>query len=109
MTHQLPAGYEDIQPYADTWALATFSQRQSQRLASSMEDITAFYQAMMPRFDEVLTHLNRFDLNELPEAEQTLMHMSLSLAQIGPCVALWRAPDQENAFDAERMEAILDD
>lgn len=109
MTNQLPAGFESLEPYVDKWALATYSLRQTERLTSNMGDITEFYKAIMPRFDEVLTHLNGFELDEMPSAEQTLMNLSMSLAQIGPCVALWRAPDQENAFAAERMVALLDD
>ncbi len=109
MPDQLPARFKDLEPYVSAWALPRFSLRQTKRLQSSMREIRDFYEAMMPRLNEVVEHLNNFELDEMPAPEQRLLELCLSLANIGNCVALWHAPDQVNAFAASRMEALLDD
>jgi hypothetical protein len=108
MQRPLPVGFEDLSEFVPTWAHASYSQRQNARLASDMKQIRAFYKAMMARLDAIVGHLNEFPIDALPPGEQTLLDLCLSLAQVGNCVTLWHAPDQQDAFDAQRMEALLD-
>jgi hypothetical protein len=108
MNSELPDTFKDLEIFVPEWALGKFSLRQEKRLRSTMFEIDAFYCALMPRLVEVVEHLNRFPLDQLPEPEQRLLELCLSLANIGNCVALWNAPDQTNAFAAARMEALLD-
>jgi hypothetical protein len=109
MTMELPQGFEDLSDYAPRWAMGKYSQRQNARLGSDIAEIRDFYDAMMPRFESIVDHLNEYSLDDMPAPQQTLLNMCLSLAQIGNCVALWHAPDQQDAFSAERMEPLLDD
>jgi len=109
MPENLPIGFSDLEPHVAAWALSRFSHRQTKRLQSSMTEIREFYEAMMPRLSAAVEHLNKFSLDQMPPAEQRLLELCLSLANVGNCVALWQAPDQSNAFAASRMEALLDD
>ena len=42
----VPAEFADLEPYLEQWALPTETARNSARLSSEMEDITAFYTVM---------------------------------------------------------------
>ena len=53
MTAMLPAGFEDLEPYAARWSLATEGERYAARLSSSMDDMEAFYTAAMARTDGI--------------------------------------------------------
>ena len=41
----LPAAFSDLEPFASTWCLATESERFAKRMASTMEEMHAFYDA----------------------------------------------------------------
>ena len=66
----LPAEFADLEPFVG-WALATEHARTGKRLASSMEDIRAFYDRMSARLEAVMAYLNALPLDALPpEAER---------------------------------------
>ena len=44
----LPADFADLEPFAD-WALATEAERYAKRLASTMDELQAFYDSAFPR------------------------------------------------------------
>jgi len=48
MNTQLPSGFSDLERFAD-WMLPTSVERNSKRLASSMDEINALYNALLPR------------------------------------------------------------
>jgi hypothetical protein len=87
----LPAEFADLEPYAD-WALATEAERYAKRLASSMTEMQAFYDAAFPRLEEVLTYLDKFELYDLPEAERSLLHMMQSLVTVSFPIEVWKQP-----------------
>ena len=67
MTAMLPVEFADLEPFAATWCLAEEPARWEQRLASSMEEMRAFYDACFPRAEAAITYCDTFDLNALPE------------------------------------------
>src|SRR5580704_18508512 len=66
MTTSLPPEFADLEPFAD-WCLATEAERFGKRLASSMDDMQAFYDAAFPRLGEILAYLDQLDLAALPD------------------------------------------
>lgn len=108
MDAQLPDAFCELEGFVSSWALARYSERTKKRISSSMGDIRAFYNAMMPRLEEIIEHLNGFSLEDMPKPEQRLLELCLSLAQVGNCVTLWHAPDQQDAFAAARVETLLE-
>lgn len=104
----LPDAFRELESFVPAWALGRYSERTKKRVSSSMGEIRTFYGAMMPRLDEIIEHLNRFPLEDMPKPEQRLLELCLSLAQVGNCVTLWHAPDQQDAFAAARVETLLD-
>lgn len=87
----LPAEFADLQPYAD-WDLATEPERYAKRLASSMPELQAFYDAAFPRLEDAITFLDKFDLNDLPDDARSLMHVMQSLVMVSFPVEAWKQP-----------------
>ena len=99
----LPAQFADLEPYAEAWCLPTEPTRQAKRFASTMTEMHEFYDAIAPRADDVISHLDTFALDALPEQETNLLHLVYSMIQVSFPVECWlqpRVPDTGSAtFD----------
>ena len=92
---QLPAEFAALEPYRD-WILETERERYAKRLASSMEDMQAFYDAAFPMLEKASAHLDSFQVGELPEPERNLLLLMFSLVMVSFPVEVWkqaRVPD----------------
>ena len=49
----LPPAFADLEPFTQ-WALPTEHERFAKRLASSMDELQAFYDAALPRLDDAV-------------------------------------------------------
>jgi hypothetical protein len=79
----LPESFADLEPLAESgWCLATEAERVAKRHASTAEELRNFYDLMVPRLETVIAHLDRFELDTFPKAEQQLMHLLLSMAEV---------------------------
>jgi hypothetical protein len=85
----LPEAFADLEPYAD-WSLATERERYAKRLASSMDELQAFYDATFPRLEEALAYLDGFGLDALPEDASRLLWLYYSLVNVSFPVEVWR-------------------
>ena len=106
MTGRLPARFADLEPYAD-WALATEPERYAKRLASTMDDLQAFYDAAFPWLEEAASYLDEFPLDALPEDATRLLRLTYSLINISFPVEAWRqarVPDS----GASTLECIVE-
>ncbi len=100
-TPTLPNEFRDLEYYSE-WALEHRKDRFKKRLNTSMEQITAFYNAMVPRIDAIDTILNQKPLKDLNVAEKSLLSMALSLIEVSRCIERWGAPDS-GAFGADKL------
>lgn len=90
---QLPAGFEDLQPFAEQWALATGPERYQARLSATMADIQPFYDAVVARGEEALDYLEQFDdLPGMPDDARHLMWLLASFSVISFCVDVFKQP-----------------
>jgi hypothetical protein len=87
----LPAEFADLEPFAD-WILATEPLRYDKRLASTMEEMQAFYDAAFPRMEAALAHLGDTPLDELSEEGRNLLDLMQSLVMASFPIELWRQP-----------------
>lgn len=87
----LPAEFADLEPFLD-WDLATEPERYAKRLASSMAEMQAFYDAAFPRLEDVIAYCDKFPLDDLPEDARTLMHMMQSLINVSFPIEAWKQP-----------------
>jgi len=102
--HVLPEQFEDLTPYL-AWSLPTDRERSVKRQSSSMGEINAFYHAMLPRMDEILSYLEQYPLERVPADVQRLFYLTLSLAKIAPAVEMYGEPNAEG-LDALRLVSI---
>lgn len=104
----LPADFGSLEPFGD-WALATEPERYARRLASSMAEMQAFYDAAFPRVRDAMAHLDRFPLRELPERELNLLHLVYSLVMVSLPVEVWHQPrviDSGTAYFDRYLEPV---
>ena len=87
----LPAEFADLQPYL-AWALPTEPERYAKRLASTMEEMQAFYDAAYPRLPDVLAYCGEKPLDELPDEARALVHLMQSLIMVSFPVEVWKQP-----------------
>jgi hypothetical protein len=88
----LPAEFVDLEPFAATWCKATERERYAHRLASSMDEMQAFYDACFPRAEAAIAYCDRFPLDELPEDAERLLQLVYSLIMVSFPVEAWRQP-----------------
>lgn len=100
----LPPQFRDLGPWL-AWSLATEQERNRKRLASTMQDIKAFYDAMLARMAEVLPYLDQFPVEALPEDATRLFYLTLSLAEVAPAVEQFGQPGVVDGYDAKRFIA----
>jgi hypothetical protein len=87
----LPPAFVDLEPFAE-WSLATEGERYAKRLASTMGELQAFYDAAFPRLEEMTAHLDAFPLDALPEDATRLLWLCYSLVNVSFPVEVWRQP-----------------
>ena len=61
----LPKPFADLIPYL-AWALPTDCERSVKRQSSTMDEINTFYQAMLPRMEEILSYLEQYPPEHVP-------------------------------------------
>ncbi len=87
----LPEQFADLEPFAD-WALPSEYDRYAKRLASSMEELQAFYDAAFPRLADSTDYLKGVSLDGISEADQHLLWLFSSLVTVSFPVEVWRRP-----------------
>jgi hypothetical protein len=96
----LPAEFAELEPFAETWCLATETERFNQRLASSMDDIRAFYDAFFPRLEEAIEFCDKYPLDDLPDDVEHLLQLIHSLVMVSMAVEIFGQPKTVDAADA---------
>jgi len=71
-----------------------------------MEEIQAFYDAILPRMEAVIAYLNQFPLDAMPADAQRLLSLTFSLAEISTAVELFKQPSVVDGYDASRFVAL---
>jgi len=88
----LPAPFADLEPYAREWALPTESERYAKRLASTMDELQRFYDAVFPPVEEAIAYCDNYSLDDMPDDVQRLMQLVYSLIIVSMPVEAWRQP-----------------
>jgi hypothetical protein len=92
MAALLPSEFADLEPYAATWCLVTEAERYGKRLASSMPEMQAFYDAIALRGEAAIAYCDRFPLDDLPADASNLLHLLYSMITVSFAVEAWRQP-----------------
>lgn len=91
MSTVLPPEFADLEPFAD-WSLRTEGERYAKRLASTMDELQALYDAAFPRLEAAMAYLDGFALDALPEDATRLLWLCYSLVNASFPVEAWRQP-----------------
>ena len=106
MPNTFPAAFADLEPYA-AWALEHESERYAKRLASSMDELQAFYDAAFPRLEDALVYLDEIDFNALPDDATRLLWLCYSLVNASFPVEVWRQPRVPDS-GAARIDLVVE-
>src|SRR5262245_58723391 len=88
----LPPEFSDLQPWVRDWCFDGEPERYAKRLASTMDEIQRFYDAVMPRAEDAIRYLEKFPLDDLPEDAYLLLKLLYSLIVMSFPVEIWRQP-----------------
>jgi hypothetical protein len=88
----LPGEFADLEPYAATWCLTTERERFAQRMASTMDEMQAFYDAFLARAEDAIGYCDKFPLDEMPADAERLLQLLYSLIMVSFPVEAWRQP-----------------
>ena len=96
---QLPEGFEDLAPYFD-WALEPERARTAKKVETSMEELGAFYDAMMPRMEAIIAYLDGVPAGDDRPAPAHRLHLlSLSLIEVANLVEIYKRREVIEACD----------
>ena len=88
----LPSAFAELEPYAQTWCLATETERWNTRVSSTMPEMRDFYNAFFPRLEEAIDYCDKFALDSLPDDALNLLHMIYSLIMVAMSVEIMHQP-----------------
>jgi len=89
----LPPEFSELEPFAPAWCLPSEAQRYAKRLASTMDEMQAFYDASFPRVRDAMVYLDRLPLRDLPPQALNLLHLVYSLVMVSLPVEVWAQPE----------------
>jgi hypothetical protein len=96
----LPDQFADLEPFAATWCLGSENERYNKRLATPIQEMRTFYDAVTPRAEAAMAYLEQFPLDELPEDGLNLLHLLYSMIEVSFPIEVWhqpRVPDSGSA------------
>lgn len=103
---ELPEQFQQLQKFANIWALPTELQRSEQRWIANEAQYQDFYDAMLPILDDVLAYLDQYQIGAIPENVLPLYHLALAFAESAPHTELYANQSQvPNSFEASRFQA----
>ena len=94
----LPDGFEDLIPWLG-WALEPERARTAKKTESSMEELRAFYDVMMPRMEEIIAYLDGVPGDDRPAPAHRLYLITLSLVEVSNLVEIYKRRDVIEACD----------
>jgi len=104
---RLPSGFSDLEPFVDRWCLPTERERYARRLATPIEEMKTFYDAMFPRVQAALEHCDRFPLDDMPEDATRLLHLVHSFIMVSFPVEVWGQPRIPDTGEAS-LERVIE-
>ena len=94
----LPDGFEDLTPWLD-WALESERARTAKKVASSMDELRALYDAVMPRMEDIIAYLDGVPSDNRPGPAHRLYLLTLSLAEVSNLVEIYKRREIIEACD----------
>lgn len=102
----LPAEFADLERFA-AWALPTERERYERRLACTMDELQAFYDAALPRLEAATDYLQQVQLDGISPEDERLLQIFCSLVTVSFPVEVWRQPRVPDS-GASSFDAVLE-
>jgi hypothetical protein len=102
----LPEAFADLAPFSD-WVLPTERARYAKRIASTMGELQAFYDAAFARIEDAATYLEQRPMDSLSDADKHLLWLYCSLVTVSFPVEVWRQPRVPDS-GASSFDAIIE-
>jgi hypothetical protein len=101
----LPAQFAELEQFAE-WIIPRERERHLKRVASRIEDIQRFYDAILPRMEEIMGVLKEYPIDSAPPpAVRNLYLLALSFMEVSHPIELrWGATNNAGAFLSTRLE-----
>ena len=93
MATALPAGFEDLEPFVERFAVAGTANRAQRRSDSTEDERQAFFEAAKDRIGPALDLLDTKPLDQLDDKERRLLDLALTFAHIALAVEI-QGPDE---------------
>lgn len=106
MSDLLPRGFAAIEPHVANWVLPDAAARMARRQASPIDELNAFYEAMLPMGEAALAWLRGYELGALPPEGERLLKLMLALAEVAPAVEWYDQPMVYDGFPVERIRYL---
>ncbi len=106
----LPPEFADLEAWVAEWALPNEQQRQAKRVASDLDTVRRFYEAMLPRMPAVFDYLDKIqhgDVAQLADPTRRLYLLGCAFIEVShPVEMKWRRTDIDDAFPLERLQFL---
>ena len=86
-----PAEFADLEVHRD-WVVPTERERLERRKDLPDAELKTFYDAFLPRMEDVVRHLNQFPLDRMPDDARRLFDLAKSFMEIAITVERGRSP-----------------
>jgi hypothetical protein len=86
-----PAQFAALESYAD-WALPSEYDRYGKRIASTMDELQAFYDAAYPLLDKSTDYLRDVPIDGISDEDRNLLWLFSSLVTVSFPIECWRQP-----------------
>jgi hypothetical protein len=101
----LPNGFSDLEPFVADWSLDNERDRYVKLHRTDIEDLRVFYNAILPRIDDILDRLNPVQLDAYSEQEQMLLNLAMTFSETAHPIDLkWKGVDFNTALPWETLE-----
>lgn len=103
----LPPAFAVLEPYVEAYALPDENARFRKRIAASMEELRGFYDAILPHMDAIMQYLQGCPAQGLPAADEALLRLALSYAEVSRVFEVWQQQDvRADFFDPARLHCV---
>ena len=89
----------DLHPFIDKWGHESAHARLNERMTSSLEELTEFYKAILPRLKEIINFLNQFPVDDIPEQHRPLAYTALAACEVEDAINVWKTPVLKSSDD----------
>ena len=97
-----PPEFRDLERFSE-WCLETEPERSAKRQASTFEELQAFYDAVLPRTEEILTYLDKYPFKEIPAELRPLLQLTWALAEVAPAIEAFGQVQVVDGYDIGRI------